>query len=201
MRRSPAAFDTSTAMTDTSSSPASHTQHRRCAETLAQQQPARCAVLTISDTRTQDTDEGGPMIRSLLIDAGHTVAAQDIVRDEPAAIEARLRQWTGDSDIDAVITTGGTGFARRDSTIDVVERLIDIPLDGFGELFRMISYQEVGAAAMLSRATAGLVLNDPQSPQSGGTFIFALPGSVNAVRTAMQSLIVPELAHLVMHRR
>jgi molybdenum cofactor biosynthesis protein B len=179
----------------------SHTQHRRCADQLAQQQPARCAVLTISDTRTPESDTTGPQIRSALGAAGHAVTTHDIVRDEPAAIERVLRQWAARDDVDVIITTGGTGFAKRDGTIDVVSRLIDVPLAGFGELFRMLSFEDVGSAAMLSRAMAGLMRCQKNAAEADGTFIFALPGSADAVRTAMDRLIVPELAHLVMHRR
>ncbi len=132
---------------------------------------------------------------------GHQSAAHTIVRDDAAAIEQQLQDWINQPDIDVILTTGGTGFAKRDGTIDVVSRLIDVPIDGFGELFRMISYEQVGAAAMLSRAMAGLVRGKGGDTDSTGTFIFALPGSVHAIRTAMEKLIVPELAHLVMPRR
>lgn len=176
---------------------ASHTDHRRCADTLAQQQPVHCAVLTISDTRTAETDQTGPRIRELLEAGRHVVEAHAIVRDDVAEIDRALRHWIVDPSIHAIITTGGTGFARRDSTIGVVNELIDVPLEGFGELFRMISYQDVGSAAMLSRAVAGLVHDEA----GGDTFLFALPGSRNAVEIAMTRLIGPELAHLVMHRR
>jgi len=175
----------------------SHTQHRRCADKLKDQQPVHCAVLTISDTRTDETDTTGPRIRALLEQREHIVHAHAIVRDELTEIDRALRHWIVDPSVEVIITTGGTGLAQRDSTIDAVSDLIDIPLDGFGELFRMISYNAVGSAAMLSRALAGLVHDE----SGGDTFIFALPGSSNAVETAMTKLICPELAHLVMHRR
>jgi molybdenum cofactor biosynthesis protein B len=152
---------------------------------------ARCAVLTISDTRTVQTDTGGALVARLLGDAGHDVVDRRIVKDEPAQIDAQLRAWLSDPSIQVICSTGGTGIARRDTTIEVVGRLLDKPLDGFGELFRMLSWQEVGAAAMLSRATAGL---------AGECLIFAMPGSTNAVQLAMSRLIIPELPHLVWER-
>ncbi len=159
---------------------------------------AVCAVLTISDTRTRETDKGGKLICDQLAAAGHTIGAYEIVKDEPAPIEAQLRAWlsAGSSTshshpFDAICTTGGTGIASRDTTIEVVERLLTKKLDGFGELFRMLSYEEVGAAAMLSRAIGGL---------SGETLLFAMPGSTNAVNLAMSKLIVPELPHLIWER-
>jgi molybdenum cofactor biosynthesis protein B len=170
----------------------------------ARDRKAVCAVLTISDTRTKATDKGGRTIIDALEAAGHTVAAYEIVRDEPAQIEAQLRAWLGvsggggglrlasnEKKFDLICTTGGTGIASRDTTIEVVERLLTKRLDGFGELFRMLSWPEVGAAAMLSRAVGGL---------SGETLLFTMPGSVNAVGLAMSRLIVPELPHLVWER-
>lgn len=158
----------------------------------AQQRKARCAVLTISDTRTIQTDSGGALVRRLLTIAGHEIAASAIVKDEPTQIDSQLRHWLADPTIHIICCTGGTGIARRDTTIEVVHRLIDKPLPGFGELFRMLSWEKVGAAAMLSRAVAGL---------AGETFLFAMPGSTDAVELAMTQLIVPELSHLVWERR
>ncbi|MBL4700054.1 MAG: MogA/MoaB family molybdenum cofactor biosynthesis protein, partial [Phycisphaeraceae bacterium] len=133
---------------------------------------ANCAILTISDTRSLDTDSSGHLIAQQLEQAGHHIEDRQLVRDEPPAIKAVLTRWLEDSDILVILTTGGTGIARRDTTIEVVNRLIDKPLPGFGELFRMLSYEQVGPAAMLSRAMAGL---------AGNTFIFTMPGSQNAV--------------------
>lgn len=166
----------------------STSEHREQAAGLM----VRCTVLTISDTRTKADDASGQIIREALHAAGHVVAATRIVRDEPAQIDEALRSWVDRSDIDAICCTGGTGIARRDSTIEVVERVIDKPLNGFGELFRMLSWEQVGAAAMLSRALAGMV---------GDTVIFVMPGSTKAVRLAMDKLIVPELSHLVGQRK
>ena len=148
----------------------------------------RVAVLTISDTRTPENDTGGDTIVEALKGAGHTVSSRDIVRDDPIRIEELLKEWLAKEDVDAVITTGGTGISGRDATYEVVSRLIDKKLDGFGELFRMLSYEEIGAAAMLSRATAGA---------AGFKFLACLPGSRNAVRLAMEKLLVPEMGHVV----
>ena len=152
----------------------------------------RCAVLTISDTRTLETDSGGGTVIDLLQTAGHTIAERAIVRDDEAAVQAWLQAQRSRPDVDAIITTGGTGIARRDRTYEAIERLFDKPLPGFGELFRMLSYQEIGAAAMLSRACAGI---------SQCRVVIALPGSVNAVRLAMEKLVLPELGHLVREAR
>jgi molybdenum cofactor biosynthesis protein B len=147
----------------------------------------RVAVLTVSDTRTEATDTSGGAIRDLLAAAGHQVTAAAIVRDDPAAVTAFVTtQLAGDAQV--VITTGGTGITSRDATFEAIDALLEKRLDGFGELFRMLSYQEIGAAAMMSRATAGL---------ARGKVIIALPGSEGAVRLAMTRLVVPELTHLV----
>lgn len=141
---------------------------------------------------------GGSLIQKHLAEAGHECAARAIVRDEPTAIESQLRAWLLDSSIHAILATGGTGIARRDTTIEVVRRLITVELEGFGELFRMLSFEQVKGAAMLSRATAGLVVR-PNAP-GGDAFIFAMPGSPNAVEIAMSQLIAPQLAHVVWER-
>lgn len=163
-------------------------EHRRSAAGLT----AACAVLTVSDTRTEETDEGGRRIVEALEGAGHEVVARAIVRDEATAIEARLREWLRAGRVEVVVTTGGTGVSLRDTTVEAVERLLDKRLDGFGELFRMLSYREVGAAAMLSRAVAGL---------AGRAAVFALPGSPAAVRLALDELVLPELPHLLRELR
>lgn len=148
----------------------------------------RCAVLTVSDTRTEATDTGGMAVVALLEEAGHRVSARRIVRDEPGDVAALVREWAGRPDIDVIITTGGTGLSVRDTTHEAVVSLLDKRLDGFGELFRALSYQEIGAAAMLSRAVAG---------SRGRTFIACLPGAEGAVRLAMTRLLLPELPHIV----
>jgi len=162
--------------------------HRRSAAHLT----GACAVLTVSDTRTPETDEGGRRIAEALVDAGHRVVGRALVEDEPAQVEARLVAWLEAGEAEVIVTTGGTGVSLRDTTVEVVERLLDKRLPGFGELFRMLSHREVGAAAMLSRATAGL---------AGRAALFALPGSPAAVRLALDELILPELPHLLRELR
>jgi molybdopterin adenylyltransferase len=174
-------------------------EHQAKAQAMAERRPVGCAVLTISDTRTLETDQGGSLILENLAGGHFDILDRQIVKDEPSMIRDRLTHWIADSRISAILCTGGTGIARRDTTIDVVRSLITVELEGFGELFRMLSFQQVKAAAMMSRATAGLVM---QSIEKGGdTYIFAMPGSTNAVQTAMENLIVPQLAHLVWERR
>jgi molybdenum cofactor biosynthesis protein B len=148
----------------------------------------RCAVLTVSDTRTEETDTSGALIRGALTERGHLIAAYQIAKDEPDQIRPLIQQWASDPAIQAIVTNGGTGIAARDTTYDAVTTLLEKRLDGFGELFRMLSYAEIGAAAMLSRAVAG-VYHD--------TVIFVLPGSANAVGLALDKLILPEIAHVV----
>ena len=160
---------------------------------------AQCAVLTISDTRKLETDERGGVIVDLLTQAGHVVIERAICPDEPARIAAQLEDWLGREELQVVLTTGGTGIARRDTTVEIVDAVLTAKLDGFGELFRMLSWDEIGAAAMLSRATAGLVARP--ADEGGDSFIFAMPGSVAAIQLAMTKLILPELAHLLWERR
>lgn len=147
---------------------------------------ARCFVLTVSDTRTPVTDASGRAIRELLTGAGHEVAGHRIVRDEPADVARAVREQAGG--VQVIITTGGTGITSRDGTYEAIDGLIEKRLDGFGELFRMLSFDEIGAAAMLTRATAGTLQR---------TAIFVLPGSEHAVRLAMTRLILPELGHVL----
>jgi molybdenum cofactor biosynthesis protein B len=162
-------------------------QHRQAAETSL-----RVAVLTVSDTRTLDTDKGGALVIELLAGAGHEVADREIVPDEPMLVQAMLEQWVADDAIDAVLITGGTGISARDNTFETVALMLTRLLPGYGELFRMLSYQEIGAAAMLSRAVGGLC---------DQTIVLTMPGSTAAVRLAMEKLIVPELGHLVHEAR
>lgn len=151
-----------------------------------------CYVLTVSDTRTPATDTSGLAIRELLEDAGHLVTGHDIVRDEPAQVAAAVEKELAEARTDVIIATGGTGITSRDGTYEAVDGLLDKRLTGFGELFRMLSFQEIGAAAMMSRATAGT---------AKGKAVFVLPGSQNAVRLAMTRLILPELGHIVQQLR
>ncbi|MBM3769958.1 MAG: MogA/MoaB family molybdenum cofactor biosynthesis protein [Acidimicrobiia bacterium] len=148
----------------------------------------RCFVLTVSDTRTEATDTGGRATADLLTAAGHLLTGRAIVKDEPQAIREAIVRQIGSGDSDVVITTGGTGITSRDGTLEVVRALLNKELTGFGELFRMLSYHEIGPAAMMSRATAGL---------AGRCVVVALPGSEAAVRLAMEKLLIPELGHLV----
>lgn len=146
-----------------------------------------CYVLTVSDSRTPDTDTSGRAIRELLEGAGHSVTGHAIVKDEPAQVTLHVQGQLSDPRTQIIIATGGTGVTSRDGTFEAIDRLFDKRLDGFGELFRMLSFPEIGAAAMFSRATAGTV---------GRKAIFVLPGSEHAVRLAMTRLILPELGHL-----
>jgi len=162
-------------------------QHRESAP-----ETVRIAVLTVSDTRTPETDTGGDVVEELMRGAGHEVVAREIVRDEAASIRTRLVDLLDRTDVDAVVTTGGTGISARDTTYEVVDRMIEKKLDGFGELFRMLSYEEIGAAAVLSRAVAGTV---------GTRLVASLPGSRNAVRLGVEKLLAPEIAHVVFELR
>ncbi len=152
----------------------------------------QCAVITVSDTRTIETDTGGATVIDLLTAAGHQVVLREIIPDEPAPMRTLLEQCRENAEIDAVLMTGGTGVSARDQTYETVCELLDKPLPGYGELFRMLSYEEIGAAAMLSRATGGLM---------GRTVLLTMPGSRAAVSLCMNRIIVPELNHLVREAR
>lgn len=152
----------------------------------------RCAVITVSDTRTLATDRGGPLIADRLAAAGHEVVAREIVPDEPATMRALLKSLGDRADVDAILMTGGTGVGSRDQTFETVSGLLEKSLPGYGELFRMLSFEQVGPAAMLSRAIGGLM---------AGKILLTMPGSPAAVQLAMDRLIVPELGHLVREAR
>jgi molybdopterin adenylyltransferase len=160
-----------------------HLDHKATAPTSV-----RCYVLTISDTRVVSTDTSGRAIAELLEANGHQISGRGIVRDDADAIRTALELQLDSAVAQVIITTGGTGITSRDSTYEVVCNLFEKRLDGFGELFRMLSYEEIGPAAMLSRACAGTAM---------GKIIVSLPGSENAVRLAMTKLLLPELGHLV----
>jgi molybdenum cofactor biosynthesis protein B len=147
-----------------------------------------CYVLTVSDTKTAETDTSGALIRQLLASAGHRVTGSAIVRDEPAEVARLVRAACADPAVQAVILTGGTGITSRDSTYEAVEGLLDKRLPGFGELFRMLSFADIGPAAMLSRAQMGI---------HARRVVVSLPGSPGACRLALERLLVPELGHLV----
>jgi len=144
------------------------------------------AVITVSDTRTPETDTGGALLRDLLIEAGHTVVHRSICRDDQVA--ERLAEVLGNPACEAVAFTGGTGLGPRDLAVDTLERLYTMRIPGFGELFRVLSWAEIGAGAMLSRASAGVI---------EGRIVFALPGSLKAIRLAAAKLVAPGALHLV----
>ncbi|MEK7210096.1 MAG: molybdenum cofactor biosynthesis protein B [Candidatus Binatota bacterium] len=147
-----------------------------------------CFVVTVSDSRDETTDQSGQLIKELLAEKGQRLAGYRIVKDEPTQIEALLLETIGRKDVDAVIVNGGTGIAPRDGTYEVVNRLLEKRLDGFGEIFRFLSYQDIGSAAIMSRAVAG---------SSKGKVLISLPGSKGAVDLAMRRLVLPELGHMV----
>ena len=145
-------------------------------------------IITCSDTRTPDTDTSGQLIQKLLTEKGHKIAADHVVKDEPAEIKARITEGIANDAVQAIIINGGTGISRRDSTFEAVDAMLEKRLDGFGEVFRYLTYQEIGSPAIMSRASAGIIK---------GRILFSTPGSENAVRLAMEKLILPELGHLV----
>jgi molybdenum cofactor biosynthesis protein B len=147
-----------------------------------------CFVVTVSDTRDESTDQSGQLIKSLLVGEQHQLAGYRVVKDEPAQIEALLRQALAQESVEAIIVNGGTGISPRDGTYEVIAGLLDKRLDGFGEIFRYLSYQDIGSAALMSRAVAG---------SAQGKVLISLPGSKGAVSLAMEKLILPELRHMV----
>ena len=161
----------------------SHREHKEKAKTQVS-----CGVITVSDTRTKETDTSGQLILSLLEKAGHRVTQYHIIKDEPTQIRPLLETLLADPQVEAVIINGGTGVARRDVTFDAIHGMLDKQLPGFGELFRMLSYQDIGSAALLSRSTAGT---------AKGKAVFSVPGSRGAVQLAMEKLILPEMPHIV----
>jgi molybdenum cofactor biosynthesis protein B len=150
-----------------------------------------CAVLTVSDSRNEQNDVSGKLIAESLSEAGHKVNERRIIPDEPEQVTSMIREWISNGCVQAVLTNGGTGIAPRDNTYEAVTALFDKQLDGFGELFRTLSYEEIGPKAMLSRATAGTITSGPRP-----IAVFTLPGSPNACRLAMDKLILPVLPHL-----
>jgi molybdenum cofactor biosynthesis protein B len=148
-----------------------------------------CLIITVSDTRTVESDKSGDLMEKFLTEAGHQIIQREIVKDERELIQQVITAGSINSDIDVILTNGGTGIASRDVTIEAVESLLDKGIPGFGELFRMLSYTEdIGSAAIMSRATAGIFNH---------TAIFSTPGSSGAVKLAMEKLIIPELSHVV----
>jgi len=147
-----------------------------------------CMVITCSDTRTPETDTSGQLIQKLLEGDGHRIVAYQVVKDDPGQITHRIALGLWKYGAKIIIVNGGTGISRRDSTFDAVSKMLEKRLDGFGEIFRFLSYQEIGSPAIMSRAVAGII---------EGRVVFSIPGSENAVRLAMERLILPELGHLV----
>ena len=162
---------------------APHTQHKA-------QSPSAlgCAIITCSDTRTPETDSSGKLIQELLVKNGHRIEAYHVIKDEPAEVRDLIQRLANEETVSTIIINGGTGISRRDTTYEAIHELLEKKLDGFGELFRYLSYKEIGSPAMLSRSTAGL---------HKGKVIFSIPGSSGAVRLAMEALILPELPHMV----
>lgn len=166
------------------------TEHKKQAPTQV-----RCKIITISDTRTEETDKSGKLLKELLIEENHQVTAYEIIKDDKESIQQAVLAGCQQEDVDVVLTNGGTGITKRDVTIEAVEALLDKEIVGFGELFRMISYlEDIGSAAMLSRAIGGTI---------GRKVVFSMPGSTGAVRLAMKKLILPELGHITfeLHRQ
>jgi molybdenum cofactor biosynthesis protein B len=147
-----------------------------------------CYVVTVSDTRTDATDTGGRAIVELLTAAGHRVVGRSLVRDDPELLRDAIGRQLANPDVQVIVTTGGTGITSRDCTFEAVSSMLWKRLDGFGELFRMLSYEQIGSGAMMSRALAGVV---------AGRIVVSLPGSEAAVRLALEKLLIPELGHLV----
>ena len=162
-------------------------QHRKAAP-----QSVRCAIVTVSDTRALADDRGGQLLVEMLTAAGHQVVRREIVPDEPTRIRSLLGELADGAVLDAVLITGGTGIAARDQTFETVDKMLTKTLPGYGEIFRMLSYDDIGPAAMLSRAIGGVI---------GDVIVLTMPGSPAAVRLAMEKLIVPELSHLVYEAR
>lgn len=166
----------------------STTEHKQAAP-----RKVRCQVITVSDTRNEESDKSGKLMKEMLTAAGHEIVQYAIVKDEAESIKMEVLKGCEHPEIDVVLTNGGTGIAKRDVTIETVQSIFDKEIPGFGEIFRMLSYQEdIGSAALLSRAAAGVV-ND--------TAIFSTPGSTGAVRLAMEKLILPEIGHVVSELR
>ncbi len=151
-------------------------------------QSVSCAVIIISDSRTERDDESGKLIKQRLSENGHRVMAYAILKNDAGAIRKKIQELLGQDELQVVIASGGTGVSHRDVTVDTIESILEKKLDGFGELFRLLTYQEIGTGSIMSRATAGV---------AKGKFILCLPGSLGAVTLAMDKIILPEIGHLV----
>ncbi|HEY41627.1 MAG TPA: MogA/MoaB family molybdenum cofactor biosynthesis protein [Dehalococcoidia bacterium] len=161
----------------------SYHEHRHAAP-----ENVNCAVLIISDTRTEQDDESGKLIKQRLADNGHKVMSYGILKNDADAIRAKIEELVAQAELQVIITSGGTGASSRDVTVDTVEPMLEKRLDGFGELFRQLTYQEIGTGSILSRAVAGVIR---------GRVVLCFPGSVNAATLAMDKIILPEIGHLV----
>ena len=161
----------------------SHQEHREQSP-----QSVNCAVVIISDSRTEQDDESGKLIRRKLADNGHREMAYALLKNDAEAIKRKMGELLGQAELQVVIASGGTGISYRDVTVETIEAMLEKKLDGFGELFRSLSYQEIGTASVMSRATGGVV---------GGKVILCLPGSLGAATVAMDKIILPEMGHMV----
>ena len=170
-------------MPETQAGKASHKEHKAAAP-----KSIPCMVITCSDTRTPETDTSGALIMSALKGRGHSVVSYHLVKDDPSVIRKLIKQGAKNRHVQAIIVNGGTGISRRDSTFEAIDGLLEKRLDGFGEIFRSLSYQDIGSAAIMSRAAAGLYK---------GTIVISIPGSEKAVLLAMDKLILDELGHMV----
>ncbi|MDD2666304.1 MAG: molybdenum cofactor biosynthesis protein MoaB [Methanocellales archaeon] len=159
----------------------SHEEHKSHVRSV------RCAVLTFSDSRTEESDDSGKLIKELLVKSGHEIVAYQVMKDDLKAIQKAVQDLI-DSDVQVIITNGGTGISKKDVTIEAISELLDKKLDGFGDIFRFLSYEHMGSAAMMSRAIAGTIKNK---------IVICMPGSVDAVELGMKKLILPELGHMV----
>ena len=161
----------------------SYREHKKAAP-----QSVGCAVLIISDSRTEQTDESGKFLKQALNQNGHRVLAYAILKNDAGAIERKIKELLNQDELQVIITSGGTGISHRDITVETISSIIEKKLDGFGELFRSLSYQEIGTASIMSRAVAGVV---------GGKIIICIPGSLGAAKLAMDKVILPEIGHMV----
>ncbi|MHB9146555.1 MAG: MogA/MoaB family molybdenum cofactor biosynthesis protein [Symbiobacteriia bacterium] len=166
-----------------------HDEHEHAAESLG---AIRCGLLTVTDSRTEATDESGALMKEMVAAAGHRVTRYTLLPNDEALVRAEVESWLDAGDIDAILITGGTGLSSRDRTIEAVRPLLEKELPGFGELFRALSFDEIGAAAIMSRATCGV---------AKGRVVVSLPGSKAAVRLALEKLLLPQLRHLVQQAR
>ncbi|MFC1786791.1 molybdenum cofactor biosynthesis protein B [Halobacteriota archaeon] len=159
----------------------SHEEHKSHVKSV------RCAVLTFSDSRTEENDDSGKLIKELLVKSGHDIVAYQVLKDDLESIQKAVKDLIY-SDVQAIITNGGTGISKKDVTIEAISVLLDKKLDGFGDIFRFLSYEHMGSAAMMSRALAGVIKSK---------IVICMPGSVDAVQLGMKKLILPELGHMI----